>query len=100
VAPHHVCLERDQSDSGGKADRDDCQPGLELRQRVLHEEALHRLADQRNRRAREEVGLQQGRQGFGLAVAKAVLAVGRLLGVPHAEKGDDGRDEVDGRVDD
>ncbi len=53
------------------------------------DQPAHRLGQQQERTAGDERGLAQHRQRFGLAMAEAMLAIGRAHGVAHRNQVDD-----------
>jgi hypothetical protein len=66
--------------------------------RLRMQQPVHRVQDQEYRRTGDERRLHQSRQRLGLAVAEAVLAVGRLQGVMHRQQVDDGCRHVHHRI--
>ena len=77
-------------------DRDACR-------RVMHrgrrDHPAHRLGQQQQRAADDERRLAEHGERLGLAVAKAMLAIGRGHRMAHREQIDDRGDEVEQRVD-
>ena len=59
----------------------------ELFDRFGEDQPLGRLEDERESRAGEEGGLSEAGNRLALAMTEAVFAVGRALGVAHAEEG-------------
>jgi hypothetical protein len=86
--------------SQGQKDRGDHHPDAQAfgSRRLGMQQALDGLLADQRRRGEHQARLGQAGEGLGLAVAEAVLGVGRGGGVAHGEEGHQRGDQVQAAV--
>jgi hypothetical protein len=85
-AAHDAALVKYQSDRHHDREHHDYDAERRVGNRGRFDQPAHRFGEQQQRAAGDKGGLAQHRQRLGLAVAKAMLAVGRRHRVSHGEE--------------